>query len=154
MKGYHINEAKDLLGGYSFTVFFENEKGDYFEVGFSKMSSVSAESEYEIISEGSGQMHIVPKYNSNPSKLTFEKGVYSLSASVKPLESTYLAVGSRIHLITVEVFSKNFEISGYYEIKNAVVTRWEVSGFDALGSSALINSFEISYAPEDFKVVS
>lgn len=143
--GIHdITKGSDIIHGYCFRVEF-NFDDKYMEIGFAKISSVENSVEYETITEGSGEIHIVPKYMSQPKTVTFSKGVISSTTMVLP---NLLAVGKNIKEIAITIGDNQKSYDSCYRkylLKDCVVTKCSISDIDAGKSDVLIETFEISY---------
>lgn len=155
---YDISYGADLVHSYYFTVEFSINDDKVYKIGFSKISSIQNNVEFETIVEGSGEIHIVPKHISNPKVITFSKGV----SSKKNFILKELYVGKYIKSILVTIGDINGMNDNYkneasvfqyqqeyaprqYILKNCVITKYSTSEIDALSSNVLWENFEITY---------
>ncbi len=146
---YNISNGEDMLHSYCFIVTFNLDS--YYEIGFSKISSIQDEAECETIIEGNGKIHLVPKYTSKPKVVTFSKGVSSKSNDIL----SKLCVGKYISDITISIGSiKNKDFSYFandsitprkYILTDCIITKYNISNIDALTSQVLWENFEVSY---------
>lgn len=146
---YNISHGEDMLHSYCFIVTFNLDS--YYEIGFSKISSIQDEAECETIIEGNGKIHLVPKYTSKPKVVTFSKGVSSKSNDIL----SKLCVGKYISDITISIGSiKGKDFSYFandsitprkYILTDCIITKYNISNIDALTSQVLWENFEVSY---------
>lgn len=139
---YAIKSGKELMHGYCFNVefYFNNS---YITIGFNKISAIEESVEYDTIKEGGGDIHIIPKYISQPKKVTFSKGVASTSGECI---ADLFKVGVCIDEIVITVGRKGYDTRfRKYSLKNCVITKCSISGLDALKSEVLLENFEVTY---------
>lgn len=114
------------------------------ELGFSRVSNISATMEFEAVAEGgvNDRIHYLPKPRQTLDKLTLEYGIAS-----GELTRTTLGVGSELSLgIVIMVMpEKGLVPTATYEAGWGVVTKWEIDTLDALSSGLVIKRIEISH---------
>jgi hypothetical protein len=142
MENYNINHGSQLIHGYCFDVSFKINNQEV-NIGFSRISSVDESAEYEVITEGNGYMHIVPKYVSQPKIITFSKGISSAGDFI----IDYLYVGRIIDEIIITIGARGGydEYLRKYLLKDCVITKCIIQEVDAMKSEAIVENFEISY---------
>lgn len=139
---YAIKSGGELMHSYCFNVEFYFDSF-YITIGFNKISAIEQSVEYDTIKEGSGDIHIIPKYISNPKSVTFSKGVASASGDCI---ADLFKAGVCIDEIVITVGRKGYDTRfRKYSLKNCVITKCSISGLDALKSEVLLEDFEVTY---------
>lgn len=139
---YPVRNGQDLIHGYCFEVGFYFDSC-YMTVGFNRISAVEQSAEYETITEGSGMIHIVPKYISQPKTVVFSKGMASVSGDCI---SDFFTVGKHIMEVVIKIGRKKYDTRfRQYSLKNCIITKCSISGLDAMKSEVLIEDFAVTY---------
>lgn len=131
-------KAEELLTNEHFTVHIGNAA-----LGFAKVSNISAQVEFDSVTEGGRNSHplLFRKPRSSPDVLTLEKGVRLTSTGVK----MSLDVGQKIAGVVIGI-KKNGEECLSYTFDEGIITKAELGNLDALGHEVLIKKIEISHS--------
>lgn len=127
------------------------------QMGFSKISNISEEQEFEPLVEGglNDSVHYLMSPKQKRETLVMERGV----AAVNPLlrqgqlaieQALGFYLGGRILLPIIIVVKTEDSLTALdkkkmYSISEGVVTRWDIGEFDALNGTLLIEKFEIAH---------
>ena len=113
-------------------------------VCFSKISGISSSLDYDEISEGgyNDSPHLVAVPHKKHAPLVLEKGVApkdSWMSQVKP----GMMLGTWLEVVMLDGSGK--ETDRRFLIYDGLITKWEISGLNALGNSILIEKLEIMH---------
>lgn len=110
--------------------------------GFARISSISAELEYESVSEGGRNSHplLFRKSRTKQEVMTLEKGVSLMSSGV----AMSLAVGTRMTGVIIGIMKGQKECLDY-TFDEGIVTKVELGNLDAMGHDILIKKMEIAH---------
>lgn len=127
----------ELLTNEHFTVSIDNVL-----YGFARASNISAELEYEPISEGGRNQSplLFRKPKSKPDVLTLERGVRLVNGAA----SITLAVGAKLTSIIIGVTKEGVSCLKY-TFDEGIVTKVEWGNLDAMGHEILIEKVEIAH---------
>lgn len=134
-----------LVGNQYFRVYFGKTL-----ISFAKVSSLQRSLEHEEISEGglNGFVHVLTKPGSQAGTLILEKGVVADESVTAIMEA--LGPGARISVpVTITLYHRDEEAwqpVRSWGFEDGVVTRWELTELDGLGSTVAIEKLEISHA--------
>lgn len=130
-------KAEDLLINYDFIIYLGEDS-----YGFSKVSNLSMELEYESVGEGgrnlSPLLFIKPKGKQDV--LSLERGVRLGSEGV----SLTLSTGARIAGGIIATL-KGGDPALVYTFDEGLVTKVEIGNLDAMGRDILIEKMEIAH---------
>lgn len=139
------SNVPDLVGNQYFRVYFGATL-----ISFARVSNLQSSVEHESVAEGglNDYIHVLAKPSTQSGSLTLERGVVA-DASVNDVMRA-LAPGARISIpVTITLCHRGPE--GWTPVRSwgfedGMVTRWEVSNLDGLGSEIAIEKLEISHA--------
>lgn len=111
---------------------------------FSKVRSISDTLEVESIREGGDNWTVrsLAKPLSTGQKLILERG---LLTSPEGLPDVALTTGSLVYAVTIMVMHHGLMRKSYY-FERGIITRWELSDFDALQGQAIYKTIEITHS--------
>ncbi len=134
-----------LVGNQYFDVYFGST-----HISFIRVSNVQQTAEHEDLAEGglNGYTHVLAKPATQSGTLTLEKGVVDDESIVKIMKA--LPPGTRI-CVPVTIILSRVEGNTWKSVRawgfdDGMVTRWEVSNLDGMGSEVAIEKLEISHA--------
>ena len=135
-----------LVGNQYFVVYFGKTR-----ISFSKVSNLQRAAEQETLAEGglNGFVHVLNRPASQCGTLTLEKGVLAEKDAAKVIRA--LAPGARIQVpVTITLYhwneGKKWTAVRSWGLEDGVVTRWELTELDGLGSSVALDRLEISHS--------
>lgn len=118
---------------------------DGMPLGFSKVSNLSASTEFETVAEGglNDRVHYLVKPRQSLDKLILEYGIAS-----GELTRTTLAAGTELSMgIVIMVMPTSGSIpTATYQADWGIVTKWEIDTLDAGKSGILIKRMEIAHS--------
>lgn len=133
------------LLAYNFHVYINNKA-----YGFQKISNIEQVIETEMITEGGcDYVKILPSPPKNINIMRFTKGAGTFE------EETFVFkvgqyINSPIHIFVLGQTEENGKIvrkpRKHYCILGAMISKWNLSDFDAESSTMLIETFEIQYS--------
>ncbi len=139
-------EYRPVVGNQHFVVYFGKTR-----ISFSKVRNLQHTAEHETLSEGglNDFVHVLNRPGSQGGTLTLEKGVMARADDVRGIQA--LAPGRRIQVpVTITLYHWNG--SGEWKpvrawgVQDGVVTRWELTELDGLGSSVALETLEIAHS--------
>ncbi|MDO4804336.1 MAG: phage tail protein [Lachnospiraceae bacterium] len=106
---------------------------------FARIKNISEIIEVETVQEGGNNwtVHNLARPISSSHKLILERG-FLVDGGCDP----GLTAGSRVYDVTIMVMEHG-KIKKTYSFKEGIVTRWEISDFDALQGQVIYNTIEI-----------
>lgn len=109
---------------------------------FSKIAGIESTMEYEEISEGGKNdgPHILNAPHKKHQPLVFERGVIP-AISWFSLLKPGMRLGTWLQIIVLD--GRGLPTTKQFGISDGIVTKWETSGLDAMGSSILVEKIEI-----------
>ena len=134
-----------LVGNQYFRVYFGSTL-----VSFARVSNVQRGVEYESFAEGglNDFIHVLTKPDTQSGTLTLEKGVTADEKITKLMR--VLSPGQRITVpVTITLCHRDDEDwkpVRSWGFEDGMVTRWEVTNLDGLGSELAIEKMEITHA--------
>lgn len=150
-RGMTMVSHEKLLTNNRFLVFFGNDSSKSFS--FSKISNIQNAIEYDTIVEGGNNLyaHAVQKPKGQTETIVLEKGVRLRDSRDKKGElvpGTKLANGLEIIVLQKVVQNDQTKVckdkvARAYGFNSGIITKWELSPFDALGNEILVNKVEI-----------
>lgn len=128
---------------YRFAVHLGNNDS-YNKVCFSKISGIECTLDYEEIHEGgyNTSAHLLPAPHKKHAALVFEKGAASTESWISRLKPG-MRLGTWLEIVLLDGAGK--ETSRRFMIEDGIVTKWEVSGLNALGNNILVEKLEIMH---------
>ncbi len=111
---------------------------------FARVRNISAALEVESVREGGDNWHVhtLVKQPSSEQKIVFERG---LLANPDGKADNELSVGVPVYDVTILVLS-NGSVKRSYAFDKGLVTKWELSGFDAMEGRPVYRSIEITHS--------
>lgn len=132
-------EHKDLLRDNRFLVYIENKK-----YTFQKVSGITTQFHREIYNEGGvAEPHFLAAKQTDMNTLRLEKGV--TKSQEGSLLNRKMQPGMMMKNIQIIVLDKYRSPSREYYIENALITKFELADFDAMGENVLIEKLELEY---------
>lgn len=134
-----------LVGNQYFRVYFGKTL-----ISFARVSNLQRSLEHEEVVEGglNGFIHVLTKPGTQAGTLTLEKGVVADESVTAIMEA--LGPGARISVpVTITLYHRDEEAwqpVRSWGFEDGVVTRWELTELDGLGSTVAIEKLEISHA--------
>lgn len=118
----------------------EVERGS--KLHFSKISGIESTIDYEEIQEGgkNDSPHILAVAHKKHQALVLEKGVIPVTSWMSSLKPG-MRLGTWLQVIVLN--SKGEMTNKRFWITDGIVTKWEITGLDAMGSSVLVERLEI-----------
>ena len=97
---------------------------------FARIRNVSEVLETEAVREGGDNWHVhtLAKQLSSPQKLTMERGLLADPDGKAPVD---LKPGTMVSSVTIMVMQRGSKKKSYY-FDQGIVTKWDISDFDAL----------------------
>lgn len=129
-----------MLSGCNFLVTIGQEV-----FGFSKVSNLVAQVEYEVVQEGGNNEYplLFPKQKTNPDTLILEKGVHELVAA--PTFNS-LREGMWVEQVTILVLENRGALKKAFFIEKGLIVKRTFSELDALRGELLIETMEIAHS--------
>ena len=111
---------------------------------FARIRNVSEVLETEAVREGGDNWHVhaLAKQHSSPQKLTLERGLLADPDGKVPFE---LKPGTMVSSVTIMVMQRGSKKKSYY-FDQGIVTKWDISDFDALQGNVLYQTVEITHS--------
>lgn len=111
---------------------------------FARVRSISDTLEVEPVREGGNNwsVHSLAKPLSAGQKLILERG---LLTNPEGLLDMTLTTGSLVYAVTIMVMHHGIMRKSYY-FEKGIITKWELSDFDALQGQALYKTIEITHS--------
>ncbi len=134
-----------VVGNSYFKVYFGSTL-----LSFARVKNIQRAVETEQLAEGglNDFVHVLTKPGTQGGKLNMEKGVVADGAVIKTLRS--LAPGTRINVpVTITLChrtDKEWKPVRSWGFEDGMVTSWELSDLDGLGSEVAIERLEIAHA--------
>lgn len=130
-------DTGELLTNHDFRVHVGNNT-----YGFARISNISAELEYETVSEGGRNRHplLFRKSRTRQEVMTLEKGVRLTSKGAV----MSLAVGTGMTGVVIGIMKGAKECLDY-TFDEGIVTKAELGNLDAMGHEILIKKIEIAH---------
>lgn len=134
---------KDFLSEYLFSVTL----GGYTQFGdirFSKISGIEKKLDYEEIYEGgyNESPHLFPIPHKQHAALVLEKGAAPVGGWINQIKPG-MRLGTWMTVALLDITGKETKRS--FTISDGIVTKWDISGLNALGNSILIERLEIMH---------
>ena len=128
----------DYVPDYRFLVV--NKKNE--KAGFLRVSGLTAEMEQEEIPEGGKNdgPHIVTAAHKKHPPLVLERGILPQKSWIEKLKPG-MQLGTWLEIFVLDEKGKRTTRS--FRIEDGIVTKCEMSGFDAMGNSMLVEKIEI-----------
>ncbi len=132
-----MSTVKDPVLNTGFKVQIGNQT-----FSFARIRNISQTIDVETIQEGGNNwlVHNLPKPLATPQRLVLEHG-FLADEDNEP----GFTVGSRLYNVTIMVMRHN-SVSKTYSFDEGVVTRWELSDFDAMQGQIVYNTIEILHS--------
>lgn len=127
----------ELVKSNRFQVFIENHR-----FAFSKVSGLGGGISKEVYAEGGGvsNPHVMRMPKTQLKAVTLERGLQIGKQKLKNLKP-----GVFVPWVQIIVIGDNGKPQYEYFLEEVWVTKWEVSGLDALNGKVLIDTFELEY---------
>ena len=112
-------------------------------ISFAKLSNMESSMEYEILQEGGNNLfpRLLPLPPKQLKTLRLERGVRENAENLSDLYP-----GMTIEKgIGIEVLNTAGGTAARYVVEGVTVVKWEIGGLDAMGSSVLLETFEVTY---------
>ena len=111
---------------------------------FARIRNVSEVLETEAVREGGDNWHVhtLAKQLSSPQKLTMERGLLADPDGKAPVD---LKPGTMVSSVTIVVMQRGSKKKSYY-FDQGIVTKWDISDFDALQGNVMFQTVEITHS--------
>ena len=111
---------------------------------FARIRNVSEVLETEAVREGGDNWHVhaLAKQHSSPQKLTMERGLLADPDGKAPVD---LKPGTLVSSVTIMVMQRGSKKKSYY-FDQGIVTKWDISDFDALQGNVMFQTVEITHS--------
>ena len=111
---------------------------------FARIRNVSEVLETEAVREGGDNWHVhtLAKQLSSPQKLTMERGLLADPDGKAPVD---LKPGTMVTSVTIVVMQRGSKNKSYY-FDQGIVTKWDISDFDALQGNVMFQTVEITHS--------
>lgn len=111
---------------------------------FARVRNISHALEVESVREGGDNTHVhtLLKQPSSEQKIIFERG---LLANSDGRADTELTTGVPVYDVTILVLQRG-EVKKSYAFDRGLITRWELSGLDALEGRPIYRTIEITHS--------
>lgn len=139
------SQVPPMVGNQYFRVYFGSTL-----ISFARVSNVQRSVEHESFAEGglNGYVHVLTRPDGQSGTLTLEKGVAADDKITRLMR--ILSPGQRITVpVTITLCHRDEEDwkpVRSWGFEDGMVTRWEVTNLDGLGSEVAIEKMEISHA--------
>lgn len=132
----------DYMPVYRFAVRLGGSS--YEEVCFSKISGIESTMEYEEINEGgyNSSPHLVAVPHKKHSPLVLEKGAAPKDSWINRIKPG-MKLGTWLEVVLLD--TKGKETDRRFSIQDGLITKWEISGLDAMGNEVLVERLEIMH---------
>ena len=130
-------QHSELTKNSTFQVFIGTHR-----VSFAKISGLGGGMPKEIYAEGGGVAapHVMRTPKNSLRTVTLERGIQKNNAMIAKMKP-----GTFIPWIQILVLDNEKKLKCEYFLEEVWVTKWDVSGLDAMGDSVLIDTFEVEY---------
>ena len=111
---------------------------------FARIRNVSEVLETEAVREGGDNWHVhaLAKQLSSPQKITMERGLLADPDGKVPV---VLMPGTMVSSVTIMVMQRGSKKKSYY-FDQGIVTKWDISDFDALQGNVVYQTVEITHS--------
>ena len=111
---------------------------------FARIRTVSEVLETEAVREGGDNWHVhaLAKQLSSPQKLSMERGLLADPDGKVPVA---LKPGTMVSSVTIMVMQRGSKKKAYY-FDQGIVTKWDISDFDALQGNVMFQTVEITHS--------
>ena len=111
---------------------------------FARVKNITEVLETESVREGGDNWHVhaLAKQLSAPQKLTLERGLLADAGGSGPVA---LKIGTLVSSVTIMVMQRGSMKKSYY-FDQGMITKWDLSDFDALEGSAVYQTVEITHS--------
>ena len=111
---------------------------------FARIRNISEVLETEAVREGGDNWHVhaLAKQHSSPQKLTMERGLLADPDGKVPV---VLMPGTMVSSVTIMVMQRGTKKKSYY-FDQGIVTKWDISDFDALQGNVVYQTVEITHS--------
>ena len=135
--GNRMPQHSELTKSSTFQVFIGKQR-----LSFSKISGLGGGMPKEIYAEGGGVAapHVMRTPKNNLRAVTFERGIQKNNATISKMKP-----GTFIPWIQILVLDNEKKLKCEYFLEEVWVTKWEVSGLDAMSNNVLIDTFEVEF---------
>ena len=116
----------------------------YDKVCFSKISGIESTLDYEEIYEGgyNGSPHLLAVPHKKHGPLVLEKGAAPVDSWVNIIKPG-MWLGTWMDIAVLDANGK--ETKRCFSIQDGLITKWEISGLNAMGSEILVERLEIMH---------
>ncbi len=134
-----------VVGNSYFKVYFGSTL-----ISFLRVKNIQRAAETELLTEGgrNDMVHVLTRPGTQGGKLNLEKGILADKQAIQALRT--LAPGTRIQVpVTITLCHRTeqaWKPVRSWGFEDGVVTGWELSDLDGLGSEVAIERLEISHA--------
>ena len=111
---------------------------------FARIRNISEVLETEAVREGGDNWHVhaLAKQLSSPQKLSMERGLLADPDGKVPFA---LMPGTMVSSVTIMVMQRGSKKKSYY-FDQGIVTKWDISDFDALQGNVVYQTVEITHS--------
>ena len=111
---------------------------------FARIRNISEVLETEAVREGGDNWHVhaLAKQLSSPQKITMERGLLADPDGKVPV---VLMPGTMVSSVTIMVMQRGSKKKSYY-FDQGIVTKWDISDFDALQGNVVYQTVEITHS--------
>lgn len=122
---------------------YEVQLGLVIKIGFSKISNISSDAEYEMIADGGNNdaMYFFGKPKRKPDSITFSKGL-AIGKGADAL--SWLAAGLKVN-DTIIIVRKERQAKRVFYIEKGIVTKVSFSDLDAMNNQLMIKTMEMQH---------
>lgn len=133
---------RQYISSYGFLVRLGDDT--YKEVCFSKISGIESTLDYEEIFEGgyNASPHLVAVPHKKHATLVLEKGAGPKDSWISKIKPG-MKLGTWLNVIVLD--NKGKPTNRQFYIQDGLITKWELSGLDAMKSEILIERLEIMH---------
>lgn len=130
-------QHSELIQNSKFQVYIGTHR-----LSFSKVSGLGGGMAKEVYAEGGGisAPHVMRMPKSSLRTVTLERGIQKNNQMISKMTP-----GTFIPWIQILVLDHENNLKCEYFLEEVWVTKWEVSGLDALNGGVLIDTFEVEY---------
>ncbi len=116
----------------------------YDKVCFSKISGIESTLDYEEINEGgyNSSSHLVAVPHKKHAPLVLEKGAAPTNSWISQIKPG-MKLGTWLEVVLLDRAGK--ETKRCFRIKDGLITKWEISGLNAMGNEILVERLEIMH---------
>lgn len=132
-----------LRDSYVSNYSFEVQLGLVIKIGFSKVSNIVSEGEFEVIPDGGNtdRMFFFEKPKRKPDTITFSKG---LSTGLNAVAMSWLVQGLKVNDIMILVKEGGSTKKIFY-IEQGILTKIAYSDLDAMSGGIFIKTMEMQH---------